>query len=72
LKAISAFYALEPPLKPDTNNDDEDMAHYKNMVEKLFLPFAKQFYAPSDQLIRKEAVNEIADLTQLYKVFERC
>ncbi|KAJ2510397.1 DNA mismatch repair protein [Coemansia sp. RSA 1939] len=70
INALASLYALEPPLPDDPLNAKEA---YRLMAEHRIFPSFKEtsFWAPN-MLLTENAVIQLADLPDLYRIFERC
>ncbi|KAJ2687113.1 DNA mismatch repair protein [Coemansia sp. RSA 1285] len=70
INALASLYALEPPLPDDPLNAKEA---YRLMTEHRIFPSFKEtsFWAPN-MLLTENAVIQLADLPDLYRIFERC
>ncbi|KAJ3112583.1 DNA mismatch repair protein [Phlyctochytrium bullatum] len=74
-KEIAYFYACESP-KLDQCYEVPDCKHaecvaYRNQVEHVVLKGIRQWFLAPRDLVKRQAVIQIADLPELYKVFER-
>ncbi|KAI8319432.1 DNA mismatch repair protein MutL [Martensiomyces pterosporus] len=70
INALATLYTLEPPLRDDPQNVKDE---YRLMVEHRVLPSLKgsAFWAPNS-LLTENALVELVDLPDLYRIFERC
>ncbi|KAI9501308.1 DNA mismatch repair protein [Coemansia spiralis] len=70
VNALATLYALEPPLPGDPQNTKEG---YRLMVEHRIFPSLKasSFLAPNNLLV-ENALIQLVDLPDLYRIFERC
>ncbi|KAJ1664297.1 DNA mismatch repair protein [Coemansia sp. RSA 1813] len=70
INALATLYTLEPPLPDDPQNDKEA---YRMVTEHRIFPSFKEssFWAPN-MLLTENAVVQLADLPDLYRIFERC
>ncbi|XP_025830959.1 DNA mismatch repair protein Mlh1-like [Agrilus planipennis] len=53
-------------------NDSDEKHNWKWLVEHVFYPAIKDFFLPPKSFINNAAIVELANLPNLYKVFERC
>ncbi|KAJ2769744.1 hypothetical protein IWQ57_002971, partial [Coemansia nantahalensis] len=69
-RALASFYALEPPLDADPQSAKDS---YRLMVEHRIMPSFKgsSFWAPAC-ILTENALVQLADLPDLYRIFERC
>ncbi|KAJ2776401.1 DNA mismatch repair protein [Coemansia javaensis] len=69
-RALAAFYALEPPLDSDPQSARDE---YRLMVEHRIMPSLKgaSFWAPAS-VLAEDALVQLVDLPDLYRIFERC
>ncbi|KAJ1718623.1 DNA mismatch repair protein, partial [Coemansia erecta] len=67
---LAALYAVEPPLPSDPQNAKEE---YRMVIEHRVLPAMKggSFWAPS-LLLTENALVQLVDVPDLYRIFERC
>ncbi|PIA16095.1 DNA mismatch repair protein MutL [Coemansia reversa NRRL 1564] len=67
---LATLYVLEPPLSDDPQNTKDD---YRLVVEHRILPSMKgsSFWAPESILV-ENALVQLVDLPDLYRIFERC
>ncbi|KAJ1851966.1 DNA mismatch repair protein, partial [Coemansia sp. RSA 2703] len=67
---LAALYAVEPPLPGDPQNSKEE---YRMVIEHRVLPAMKggSFWAPS-LLLTENALIQLVDVPDLYRIFERC
>ncbi|KAJ2633851.1 DNA mismatch repair protein Mlh1 [Coemansia sp. RSA 1290] len=67
---LATFYALEPPLPDDPPHTKDE---YRLVVEHRIMPAFKgsSFWAPGSILVENSLV-QLADLPDLYRIFERC
>ncbi|KAJ2105513.1 DNA mismatch repair protein [Coemansia sp. S142-1] len=67
---LATFYALEPPLPSDPQSATDE---YQLVVEHRIMPSLKgsSFWAPNNLLI-ENALAQLVDLPDLYRIFERC
>ncbi|KAJ2005929.1 DNA mismatch repair protein [Coemansia thaxteri] len=67
---LAAFYSLEPPLANDPQSATDE---YRLMVEHRIMPSLKgsSFWAPTS-LLTENALVQLVDLPDLYRIFERC
>ncbi|KAJ3332191.1 DNA mismatch repair protein [Blyttiomyces sp. JEL0837] len=63
---------MELDLDAAKKKRDEVWAQYRWTVEHVIFKALRQWYFPSNRLAKSEAIIQIADLPELYKVFERC
>ncbi|KAJ2392236.1 DNA mismatch repair protein, partial [Coemansia sp. RSA 2559] len=70
INALATLYTLEPPLPDDPQNAKEA---YRLVAEHRIFPSFKEssFWAPN-MLLTENAVVQLADLPDLYRIFERC
>ncbi|KAJ2548289.1 DNA mismatch repair protein [Coemansia sp. RSA 1933] len=70
INALAVLYTLEPPLPDDPQNAKES---YRMVTEHRIFPSFKEssFWAPN-MLLTENAVVQLADLPDLYRIFERC
>ncbi|KAJ1902724.1 DNA mismatch repair protein [Coemansia sp. IMI 209127] len=70
INALATLYTLEPPLPDDPQNAKEA---YRLVAEHRIFPSFKEssFWAPN-MLLTEDAVVQLADLPDLYRIFERC
>ncbi|KAJ1966522.1 DNA mismatch repair protein [Dipsacomyces acuminosporus] len=70
INEMATLYALEPPLSDDPQNAKDE---YRLMAEHRVLPALKgnSFWAPNS-LLQENAIVELVDQTDLYRIFERC
>lgn len=55
-----------------SSETDENGKSWKWITEFVLYPAIKQYFIPSKQFTQNAAILEIANLPNLYKVFERC
>ncbi|KAJ1729739.1 DNA mismatch repair protein [Coemansia biformis] len=69
-RALASFYALEPPLDDDPPSAKDS---YRLMVEHRIMSSFKgsAFWAPAS-ILMENALVQLADLPDLYRIFERC
>lgn len=60
------FYSKIPT---DSNQNDKD---WKWVVEHIVYPAIKEYFIPPKSFLENAAILELANLPNLYKVFERC
>ncbi|KAJ2742765.1 DNA mismatch repair protein [Coemansia sp. BCRC 34301] len=67
---LATFYALEPPLPSDPQSATDE---YQLVVEHRIMPSLKgsSFWA-SNNLLTENALVQLVDLPDLYRIFERC
>ncbi|KAJ2810191.1 DNA mismatch repair protein, partial [Coemansia furcata] len=67
---LATLYALEPPLPSDPQSATDE---YQLVVEHRIMPSLKgsSFWA-SNNLLTENALVQLADLPDLYRIFERC
>ncbi|KAJ1643335.1 DNA mismatch repair protein [Coemansia asiatica] len=67
---LATFYAVEPPLAEDPQTVKDD---FRMLVEHRVLPALKgsSFWAP-DILLTENALVQLVDVPDLYRIFERC
>lgn len=63
-RELAIFYSLDPPI------NEADHTDYLQTVEHVIFPSFKSNFFPSQKL--KEYVTQLANLNDLYKIFERC
>lgn len=61
------FYSKIP-----INSNNESNKDWKFVVEHIIYPAIKEYFIPPKSFLENAAVLEIANLPNLYKVFERC
>lgn len=72
-KECSHFYAFRPdPVGLDEEEDEESTEKWKGNVEHLLFPAVRSYLVPPKSLSSDGSFLEIANLNDLYKVFERC
>ncbi|KAM5533891.1 hypothetical protein V8D89_012431 [Ganoderma adspersum] len=73
LRELAFFYVPEP-LLPDANTDAEALEGEKAMlwqIQHVFFPTMSRYLVPPKTLLDRDVV-QVADLPDLYRVFERC
>ncbi|KAJ2721073.1 DNA mismatch repair protein [Coemansia sp. Benny D115] len=67
---LATYYALEPPLASDSQNAKDE---YRMVVEHRLMPALKgsSFWAP-EALLAENALVQLVDVPDLYRIFERC
>lgn len=76
-RELAILYSAEPPLEPSLEEErakyDKDHEAYLWQVEHVLFPSVKsaQFVAPRS-LADQQFVVQLANLNDLYKIFERC
>ncbi|KAJ2729558.1 DNA mismatch repair protein [Coemansia sp. BCRC 34962] len=67
---LATLFALEPPLPSDPQSATEE---YRLVVEHRIMPSLKgsSFWAPNN-LLTENALVQLVDLPDLYRIFERC
>lgn len=79
-RELAWFYALEPPFISEEgdggntkqDNDSTEMKKYYWTVEHLICPALKSSFIASEKFVESGDVLQVANLPDLYKVFERC
>ncbi|KAJ3008170.1 DNA mismatch repair protein [Thoreauomyces humboldtii] len=77
-KELGMFYAVEPPSPPVEDARAGTMAHksataeYRWTVEHVVFPALKGLFAAPRSAAENRSVVQVANLPDLYKVFERC
>lgn len=73
LRELAFFYVPEPLLS-DANTDEEAREGEKAMlwqIQHVFFPTMSRYLVPPKTLLDRDVV-QVADLPDLYRVFERC
>ena len=65
---LARFYARTP----DKALTEDEYLNWSNIAEHLFFPLYKSLLYPSNQLTDRQTFHTVANITDLYKVFERC
>ncbi|KAJ1958805.1 DNA mismatch repair protein [Linderina pennispora] len=70
INVLATMFALEPPLQSDPQSAKDE---YRMMVEHRILAALKgsSFWAPN-AMLTECCITELADVPDLYKIFERC
>lgn len=64
-KETALFYS-------ELEDSTTENAHWKWITEHVFYPSVKKFFLPPKHFADNATILQIADLPNLYKVFERC
>lgn len=75
LRELAFFYSPRPftdaPLADDVMEKDEEVSHQNWQLEHVLFPSFRRYTAwPRELLVRD--VNQVANLPDLFRVFERC
>ncbi|KAI5711781.1 hypothetical protein M8J76_014772 [Diaphorina citri] len=70
-RETAKYYAQHPGCEDETLKDKEEKQWYRT-VEHTLVPLMKSQYQPSEKIVERACLLEIASLNNLYKVFERC
>ncbi len=68
-RELARFYALKPDGK---SNDEKDKDSWKRQVEEVVFDLGKKWLRPPKAMAGDMTFAKVADLPDLYKVFERC
>ncbi|XP_052803937.1 DNA mismatch repair protein Mlh1-like isoform X2 [Mya arenaria] len=77
-REMASFYAVRKPLfasstaAVDSKNDGEERSSWRWTVEHVLYPALRTFFYPPKPMATDTTVLQIANLPDLYKVFERC
>ena len=78
-REIATLYAMRPlemdqqgSTQTQSSQQDPNVPDWKFTVEHILFPQFKSFFIPDLSFTTSGAVLQVADLHQLYKVFERC
>ncbi|RKO85788.1 DNA mismatch repair protein [Blyttiomyces helicus] len=74
-RELAEFYAVEAPIAlPDAADEsiDEEMAGYFRSLEHALFPAMKAHLVVPEKMAASGAVLQLANLPDLYRVFERC
>ncbi|KAJ3127325.1 DNA mismatch repair protein [Nowakowskiella sp. JEL0407] len=79
-RTLAFFYAFEGPVEESDedqtmdsmNQTDTAIEEYKWTVQHLLFPTLKSSFSAPQVLIENGSIVQVADLPELYKVFERC
>ena len=65
---LARFYARTP----SKLTTEQEYLSWSKVVEHVFFPLYKSLIFPSNDLKQKQTFHTVANITNLYKVFERC
>ena len=74
-REISRFYAVREndTVQPEcTGANEKDRSVRTRAIEHVIMPSLRKEFLPPESLLKEGTVLQIADLHELYKVFERC
>ncbi|SAM04902.1 hypothetical protein [Absidia glauca] len=75
-RELSIFYCAEPPMPLPNNEDEYKKRHdrYLWQVQHLLFPGLKNHFVAPKAMVRdgSSVITELASLSELYKIFERC
>ncbi|KAJ1920752.1 DNA mismatch repair protein [Mycoemilia scoparia] len=83
-KELAYFYSCEPPIAPEQDHEDaseferlkkeydDEFSVYRHMVQHGMFAALKTGFVASSALAESSNIIQIADLPDLYRIFERC
>uniref|UniRef100_A0A8D8LSM8 DNA mismatch repair protein Mlh1 n=1 Tax=Cacopsylla melanoneura TaxID=428564 RepID=A0A8D8LSM8_9HEMI len=70
-RETAKYFSQHPGCEEEILGDKEERQWYQ-LIEHKLIPLIRSHYQPSNELVEKACLLEIASLNNLYKVFERC
>lgn len=75
-RELSLLFAAEAPIvlsqKTESKNEEDPLAEFSWMVEHTLFPAFRAHLICPKRIIEQRIVVQVANLPDLYKVFERC
>ncbi|KAI6657933.1 DNA mismatch repair protein Mlh1 isoform X1 [Oopsacas minuta] len=71
-REISRFYAIRESVEAVGGIEEGERSPWKRVIEHTVMPSLRKEMMPPESLLKEGAILQLADLHELYKVFERC
>ncbi|EGF81928.1 hypothetical protein BATDEDRAFT_33018 [Batrachochytrium dendrobatidis JAM81] len=71
---ISVFYSVKAPFvdQQADHSKNSHMVQHRHMIEHVLFPAIKRYLIGTKRFLNEKLLSQIADLPDLYRIFERC